>query len=93
MASYPATLKAHELVAKVHSGAHRIAQVHGCRGFHIATPRADGWNIGAKLNTNAARAACKRLTPARGVHMTFWHPATTPQATATAAAAAGRRNL
>ncbi|HEY0819442.1 MAG TPA: hypothetical protein VGD46_11735 [Rhizobacter sp.] len=71
MATYPATLKADGIVAKVMTGDYRIAQTVGCRGYELAKLRDGVWNIGARLNTNAARAACKRLTEARGVHLTY----------------------
>jgi hypothetical protein len=73
MTTNPATLKADQIVGKVQTGEYCVAQAVGCRGLQLAKWQDGRWTIGARLNTNAARAACKRLKEAHGVHLTYWY--------------------
>ncbi|HEY0820817.1 MAG TPA: hypothetical protein VGD46_18660 [Rhizobacter sp.] len=75
-------MNAQAILDKIQSGRYRIVQAVGARRFTLERLHKAQWLVGVTLNTNAAKAACARLSAQHGVHLTIWqHPeAVTPTA-------------
>lgn len=65
-------MNAQTLLDKIQTGRYRIVQAVGARRYTLERLHKAQWLVGVALNTNAAKAACARLTAQRGAHLTIW---------------------